>query len=153
MSVQKPFKIFRQIKDRDANGSGDIDNITYNEPAGAQKQLSVGPHLVPLNDGASGFTTDATTIRAMRRGTALAIFNTNATTVYAATIRGASTGTALASGVTDPITGEVGVPCAPLSWTYLNSYDKQYVITNNVALQVFEIFDESYITNQRQSGA
>jgi hypothetical protein len=147
MAVNKPKKVFRQVDGRATEDYHNIVNLQYNESAGSVKATEVGGHLKPLNDGAGGFTTNAATARAVRKGTSLAIFNSSTTAVHAVTLSDSTTQAALAAGATTT-TGLVGVPCAPLSWTYLPTNEKTVVRTNNAELLVFIIHDESYITSQ-----
>lgn len=122
-----------------------IANQTYSESAGAQKNTEVGRHLVPLKSDGTTYTTDATTVRALpSKGKNLAIYN-NSTILYAVTLGSNSSIAALASGVTDA-NGNVGIPCEKEGWTYIACNDKQYVITQNAALMVFLIEDDSSIS-------
>lgn len=122
-----------------------IDNLEYNESSGGQKILNVGPNLLPLNDGAGGYTTDASTKRTLpKAGCNLAIFNTSATTAYSVTV-GDSTVTAQAIGVVQTSTNFVGIACPPNTYTYISCGYNNYVITNNNALAVYLINDETSI--------
>ena len=152
MAVIKANKIFRQSKAKAVEAPDRIANNTYNEAAGAQKNVSVGPHLKAIFAGGV-YTVNAAAILGVGEGTALAVFNSNTTTVRSITVRASAAGTALAAGAVDATNGEVGVACAPLEWTYLNTYDKNFVITNSAELFVYVIHDDTYITNQRQAGA
>jgi hypothetical protein len=131
-----------------------IDNITYNERAGARKVTEVGKYLIPLNNGAGGFTTDASTVRVLQAaGLNLAIYN-NSGTVQAVTF-GDSTMAPQAAGIVQ--TGAnapfVGIPCTPNSWTYVASGIWQYVGTSNASLLVFVIDDPSYVVVQPQTNS
>lgn len=145
--AEKPDKKFRQLRGPAIEDQASIDTIKYNEAAGADKNLSVGGFYEPLNLNATTFTTDATTSRKIRSGTSIAIYN-NSSTLYSVTISETSIA-ALAPGAVDP-NGNVGVPCKPNDWTLVNMAEKNYLITNNVALLVFKIKDETYITSQKQ---
>lgn len=144
--VQKPNKKIRQTNGNSVEDPVNITNLQYNEAAGAQKNLSVGPFLQPLKDGAGGFTTNATTARAIRKGTAIAIYN-NGSTAQAVSFGDASTMAALAAGATD-VNGNVGMVCRPNDWTYFNSDEKSWVRTDSANLIVYIIKDDTYISAQ-----
>lgn len=148
MAVEKPNKKFRQMEGRGVEDPVNIANINYNEASGGTKNMQVGPFLKPIKLGAGSYTTDATTARSVRKGTALAIYN-HSGTAQAITCGDSSAMAALAHGVTDA-NGNVGIPCLPHGWTYLNTYEKQFIRTNSSNLMVFIIEDETYISSQRQ---
>jgi hypothetical protein len=132
-----------------------IENLQYNESAGAKKSLTVGPRLIPLGDGAGGYTTDASTARVLpSAGLCLAIYNKSAATDYSVTI-GDSTVAAQAIGAVQVSSGNVfvGVPCPKSAWTYISCGPNKYVVTNNNNLAVFIIDDASYIVVQSQNNA
>lgn len=122
-----------------------IENQAYNERAGAQKNMEVGRQLLPLDDGAGGKTTNATSARALpSAGKNLAIFN-NSTSVAAVTLGENSGVTALAPGATDAVgPGHVGIPCTPNDWTFIACWDKTWVRASSATLLVFLIADDSY---------
>lgn len=149
------------IKDRKIEGQNSRDPSAillneYNEPSGAEKNIEVGRALLPLGNGASGFTTDATTKRVLpRTGKNLAIYN-NSAAVHAVTV-GDETMVAQAAGVVQTAGGPtapfVGVPCTPNEWTYLAAAQWKFVQTDNAALMVFLIDDPTYIVTQPQNNA
>ena len=145
MSVNKPKKKFRQVDGRAVEDPLNIANIIYNEASGAQKGVLVGPFLKPLFQGGT-YTTDATTAKAIYKGATIAVYN-NSTILYAITFGDSASVLALAPGVTD-VDGNVGLPCRPGDWTYFNSDEKTFVRSNNAALLVFVMKDESKITSQ-----
>lgn len=149
MAVNKPDKKLRQLSAKGVEDPSAIDAITYNEASGAVKTLVVGPFLKPLNDGAGGFTTNATAAKSIRKGSSIAIYNTGTTTVQSVTFGDDSALAALAAGATD-VNGKVGYPCGPREWSYFNSNEKSWIRTNSADLLVFIIEDETYITSQRQ---
>lgn len=119
-----------------------ITNQTYNERAGAEKTISVGPNLLALNDGANGFTTNAFAAKALpAKGKNLAIYN-NSGIVASVTLGEDATIAALAAGVCDA-QGHVGIPCPPNEWSFIACWDKQWVRTSATTLLVFLIADES----------
>lgn len=114
---------------------------SYNDPAGGQKNLSVGPKLKPIQLGATSWTTDATTARQIQAGTQLAIYN-NSAVLYSARFGQDSTVTAAASGAVDA-NGNVACACKPNDWTYLAASEDTWVITQNALLLVFIIDDHT----------
>lgn len=121
-----------------------VVNNTYNEHAGAEKNISVGHHLRPLNAGVPATaTTNAAAGVAVLPGIQLAVYN-NAGAVGSITVRSA-TGTSLAPGAVDATTGEVGIPCQPNAWTYVSVWDKSFVITSASTLLVFQIADGTLV--------
>lgn len=148
------------IKNRQVDGAGSrdqssIDLLIYNERSGARKSMEVGRALLPLQNGAASWTTNASAapIALPAAGKNLAIYN-NSSTVYSVTV-GDSTMTAQAvgavqSGATAPF---VGVPCQPNSWTYLSTGQWNFVATNNASLQVFLIDDPTFIITQPATNA
>lgn len=141
--MNKPSRKIRQMSGTSIEDPSLLENLMYNEPAGGQKNLTVGPSLSPmLVSGA--YTTNATAIKSLKKGTNLAIYN-NSGTLHSITA-GDSTVTSLAPGVTSA-SGFVGVPCLPNSWTYLSTGYNTHIVASNAALLVFIIQDDSYITN------
>jgi hypothetical protein len=136
----------RQIPGDQSRDPSIVELLTYNEKAGARKSVEVGRALIPLGNGASGFTTDASTKRILpSAGINLAIYN-NSGTVGAVTV-GDSTVTAQAPGAVQ-VSGSnvfVGVPVAPNSWTYLSSSQWNFVVSTASTLLVFIIDDPTYI--------
>lgn len=122
-----------------------IKSIEYNPPSGGQKSLIVGPRLEPIPI-ATGYTTDASTKRALPHlGLNLAIYN-NAGAVGSVTIGGSAI-TALAPGATDAA-GNVGVACPPNAWTYLSMGNNQYIIATAATLLVYIIEDPTRIAQE-----
>jgi hypothetical protein len=148
MAVEKPDKKIRQIDGRDVQDPVNIVNVNYNEASGGNKNLQVGPFLKPIQIGTNSYTTDATTARSLRKGTILAIYN-NSASLESITLGDTSGITSLAAGVTDT-NGNVGIPMKPNDWTYINTYEKQWVIASSANLKVLIVEDESYISNYKQ---
>ena len=114
---------------------------TYNDAAGGQKNIDIGPKFLPISIGTGSWTTDATTARQMQAGTSIAIYNTSAT-AYAVTFGQTSAVVAQAAGAVDAA-GNVGIPCAGSSWTYVAAGADTWLITSNAALLVFIIDDHT----------
>lgn len=148
MAVQPANKKFRQTKGNTVEDVLNIGNLIYNKASGAQKNVAVGPHLKPLINDASvpSYTTNATVVKSVRPGTALAIYN-NSGTVASITLGEDNTIASLAAGVTDAA-GHVGVPCTPNSWTYISVFDKRFVIASSANLLVFVMEDDTYIAEE-----
>lgn len=134
-------KAIRQSKARGVHDVLNIGNLTFNKASGGQKNMPVGPHLKPLNDDVSvpSFTTDATTVRAVRPGSVLAVYN-NAGAVGSITLGETNAIASLAPGATD-VGGHVGVACKPNDWTYISVYDQPFVVASAATLLVYLISD------------
>jgi len=139
----------RQVAGDKSRDPSAIELLEYNEQSGSRKSIEVGRALLPLGDGASGFTTNAVTPRILpSAGRNLAIYN-NAATVGAVTV-GDNTMTAQAAGAvqTSGTNHFVGVPCPPNAWTYLAAAQWNWVAANAATLLVFLIDDDTYIIAQ-----
>jgi hypothetical protein len=150
MTVPANKKI-RQMKGSTVEDVLNAASLTFNRASGGQKNLGVGPHLKPLlvDPATNTYSTDATTARTLRPGVLLAIFN-KGSSVYSVTLGSDTSVAALAVGVTNS-NGEVGIPCKPGDWTYLSTFDKRTVITNNNNLVVFVVEDDTYIVDENPS--
>lgn len=125
-----------------------IQSQSWNMQVGAQKNMEMGHHLIPI-PLATGFTTAATTIRAVPKGVTLAIYNPTGTAI-SARVSADSAAAALAIGVVDAVTGDVGVAVPPNSYLYLATFDKSYIITGAGAI-TYIVADDTVITNQAQA--
>jgi len=137
-----PRKINR--KHRTPNSSaGDALNRAYSDQAGALKTSDVGHKLEPIADPntAPGFTTNATTARKIGMGCTVAVWATSASTVTF----GAAGVASLAAGVCSA-NGSVGIPLAANTWTYLNSFQHEWIITAASAM-VFIVADDTYASD------
>ena len=137
-------KIVRQIDSKQVADPSLVSASTYNQAVGAQKNMDMGHHLRPISIDGTTYTTDLTTSRGVGKGKTLAIYN-NSSTLYSVTL-GDSTVTSLAPGVVSG--ANAGIPCQPNTWTYVATYDKDWAITNNVALLCFVVEDPTYIIDQ-----
>lgn len=127
-----------------------IDNLRYNDQAGGDKNISIGAKLLPIPDGAGGYTTDASTAAKPlpKFGCNLAIFNKSTTTDYSITV-GDSTVAAQAIGAIQAGTQFVGIACPFGVWTYVScGYYDNYVITNNNNLVVYMMDDASGVVTE-----
>ena len=52
-------KIERKLKINSTNDPSSIQALTYNHQTGAQKNMEMGRHLIPIPTSATTFTTDA----------------------------------------------------------------------------------------------
>lgn len=128
-----------------------ISNLTYNEQSGAQKNTEVGRKLIALPDGASGYTTNATTAKKLpKKGANLAVYN-NAGAVGSITL-GTNTPTLVsqAAGAVQASTDgqSVGIACPPNDWTYIAAGDLDWVIASAATLLVYLIDDVSSIKQE-----
>lgn len=133
--------------------SGAISNIGFNENAGVHKTSDFGKKLKPIRvithgPDATTYTTDASSIKKIEKGMALALYN-NAGAVASFRLSNKPTAASLAPGVTDSTAdageGDVGVAVPPNSWHYTNSSDKEYIITSAATLLVYIVEDESRV--------
>jgi hypothetical protein len=139
-------KIERKLKINSTNDPSSIQAVTYNHQTGAQKNMEMGRHLIPIPTSPTTFTTDVTSATALpSKGITLAIYNASST-AYAITL-GDSTVTALGIGVTNA-SGNVGIPCTPNDWTYIATFDKTHVISNSSNLKVMIVADSTVINSQ-----
>ena len=146
--MAKKQRVFPGNKTQDPSS---ISNFTYNEASGAQKNVEVGRKLLPLGDGASGFTTDATTARKLPlAGRNLAVYN-NAGAVGSITL-GTNTPALVsqAPGAVQASTDgqSVGIPCTPNDWTYIAAGELDWVIASAATLLVFLIDDDTSIKTE-----
>lgn len=119
----------------------------YNDAAGAEKNIPVGGHLLPIPVSANSYTTNATANKILpRKGLNLAVYN-NAGAVGSITLGEVSGQLSLAPGATDA-GGHVGIPCAPGQWTYISCYTSQWVIASAATLLVFIIDDNSSVKQE-----
>lgn len=126
-----------------ARDEADILNTQNNEAAGAEKNLEVGPHLLPLQaSNGIAWTTDCTTIKALpSKGKCLAVYN-NSATLGSVTLGETAAQASLAAGVTDA-SGHVGIPCKPNDWTRISCGQSTHVISSAATLLVFLVDDDS----------
>jgi len=140
-------KNIRNMPGHSVQDLGSIPFLTYNESAGAQKNMDMGHNLLPIpTPGVGvGYSTDATTLRSIGAGKTLAVYNNNAA-VGSITL-GVAGQASLAPGVADA-GGAVGIPCAPASWTYISLYLKTHAIASAATLLCFIVNDESSIRTE-----
>jgi hypothetical protein len=141
-------KNIRQIGGNNVQDPSSIDAVEFSKSAGSKKVSEVGRHLIPIpyiSGGVVAYTTDASTARRLpNAGICLAVYN-NANAVGSITLGpGPSAPTVLAPGATDA-SGNVGVPCAPNSWTYIACDVNVWVIASVATLLTFIIDDETSI--------
>jgi len=136
----------RNVKGNKIQDQGAILNNQYSQSAGAEKNTEVGRHLVPLNDGAGGFTTNATTAKILPQlGRNLAIYNNGA--IASLTLGDSAAVVSLAPGVTDAA-GNVGIALKPNDWTYVACNERRWVIASAATALVYLIEDDSFIAQE-----
>ncbi len=140
-------KFIRQMSGKAVEDPSSIQNNSYNEAVGAQKNMEMGHHLLPIPNGSASYTTDLSTITTIKPGTTIALYN-NSGTVRTVTL-GDSTVVSQAAGAVQAGTDFVGIPLAINSWTYIATYNKTHVVTSNAAVLCFIVKDETYISNQK----
>ena len=123
--------------------SAEIEDLKFNAPAGADKVISGGHHLLPIPTG-NTYTTAATTRIAVGKGVTLAIYNNTAGTLSATV--GDITVTSQAVGAVQANTDFVGIALKPNDYTYLNTYNKDYVIVSAAGAIVYIVKDETNIS-------
>ena len=139
-------KFNRQIDQAGLSDPSSIDSITYNYPSGGNKNMSVGPHLLPIPAGATWITDVSTVTGLPAMGLNLAVYNKSGT-VASLTIGNSPSLASLALGVVDA-SGNVGVACPPNAWTYLSTGANQWIISSSNNLVVYIIEDFTYITRE-----
>lgn len=138
----------RNVNGKQAADPALIANTQYNEKAGAQKQIDVGPKLLPLDYNKATPTTDASTIKSLpSAGRSIAVYN-NAGAVGSITFGSDATQVSKAPGVVDTVTKSVGIPCAPNAWSYLSAGEATFVISSAATLLVFLIDDATSLSQQ-----
>jgi hypothetical protein len=142
-----PSKKIRQITNRGVHDNLAIGALMFNKASGGQKNLPVGPHLKPLFIAPSTYTTNATSPRTVKMGTQLAIYNSTGSVNTITLAAPGVTPVALGIGITDA-NGNVGIPCAGNSWSYISVYDKPNFIANSASLHVFVVEDDTYIADE-----
>lgn len=124
---------------------------TYNEASGAQKNMEVGRHLMPIPNGAASWTTNATTALILpSKGKCLAVYN-NAGAVGSVTLGDtAFPPTSQAAGVVQAATNgrNVGIACTPNDWTFIACGDQDQVISSAATLLVYLIDDPTSIRTE-----
>jgi hypothetical protein len=143
-------KYNRVINNRFLQDPLQIEAAEYNPASGGKKSLTVGPRLIPIpviTAGAIAWTTNVTTVTGLPAlGLNLAIYN-NSGTAGSVTVGQAATVTSQAIGVVDA-NGNVGVACAPNSYTYLSMGYNQWIIASAATLIVYIIEDPTYIAQE-----
>ena len=114
---------------------------TYNDYAGGQKNLSIGPVLEPIRIGSSWSTDASSTALELPAGAQIMIFNT-ALTTGVVRFGADSTVTAGTVGSVDA-NGSVSIACRAGDWTYLCCGERSFVKTSANTLIVYLIKDDT----------
>lgn len=144
--AQKINKLQRSQKGKAVQDPSSIQSMTYNHQVGAQKNMEMGHHLIPIFTGGSYTTNVTTAIAIPKRGITLAVYNNNAA-LGSITLGMDNTIAALAAGTTD-VNGNVGIACKPNDWTYIATYDKHFVRASAATLLVYVVADDTSISSQ-----
>lgn len=123
-----------------------VQSNIYNEQAGGQKNLSVGPKLEPIKIDATTYTTDASTARNVGFGKQLAIYN-NSGSLASATLGSTSAVASVVAGVVTP-EYEVGIALKPNDWTYISTGDMNWVITSAATALVYVVEDYTQLVKE-----
>jgi hypothetical protein len=137
MAVTSDKKTKRAQNNQFTEDPSSIEAIIYNRQTGARKSMVAGHHHIPIPTS-SGFVTDASNapVALPTKGTLLVVYNKSGT-VQALTLGDSSAMAALAAGNTDS-NGNLGIPCAPNAFTYINTFDRQWIKTdsNNLIVMI-----------------
>lgn len=114
---------------------------TYNDPAGAQKNVDVGAKLKPIQIADASWTTNATAALQISAGTQLMIYN-NAGAVGSVRFGQDATVASGAAGTVDA-NGNVAIPCKSNDWTLVSASTDTWVITSAATLLVFIVDDHT----------
>lgn len=116
---------------------------TYNDYAGGQKNLAVGPVLEPIRTGSSWSTDASASALELPSGSQVAIFNTalsNGTVRFGVD----STVTAGVAGSVD-VNGSPSIVCKAGDWTYLCCGERSFIRTSASTLIVYVIKDDTFL--------
>lgn len=134
----------RKFPGQSSQDLSSIENLAYSEASGARKSAEVGRSLLPLGNGAGGYTTDASTARILpSAGRNLAIYNSD-TAVRFVTISSSGATLALSNGATNA-NGNVAIACPPGTYTYVACYQNNWVVADSNKLYVYLIDDQTYV--------
>lgn len=140
-------KLQRVVDIKFINSGSDVVSIEYNPASGAQKSLIVGPRLLPIPTGLGTWKTNITAATALPAlGLNLAIYN-NSGTAGSVTVGQDATVTSQAIGAVDA-NGNVGVACAPNSYTYVSMGYNQWIIGSAATLIAYIIEDPTMIIKE-----
>ena len=127
------------------NSGADVDSIEYNPASGGQKSLLVGPRYLPIPINGGWTTTASAGLILPYLGAILAVYN-NAGAVGSVTVSPAAT-TSQAPGAVDA-NGNVGIACAPNSYTLISMGINQHIISSAATLLVYIIEDPTKFAQQ-----
>lgn len=116
---------------------------TYNDYAGAQKNVTVGALLEPIRTGSSWSTDASATALELPAGTQLAIYNNNTTV---GTVRFGTDSSVTAGTVGDVDgSGSPSIACKPTDWTYVCCGERTFIKTSANTLIVYVIKDDTVL--------
>ncbi len=134
------MKSIKRRKGKEAYDAGSVDSHSYNDESGARKVIPVGHKLSPLGDG----TTVANTRKKVGQGKIIAVYN-NLGTVGVITVGDV---TVTSGAVGSVASGFVRIPCKANDWTYINTYDQEYIVTDAATTLCFLVEDHTYLDNR-----
>ena len=131
---------------RKASENYDCDRVnsdSYNDYAGAKKVVPAGHFYEsrPISDIA--WSLDASAGLQVGKGVIVACFN-SAAVVHSVAIGDSTLLAAIPVGTVD-LVGRVGIAIAPYSWTYINTYDQDWIFTDNNAVFCYIVADDTYL--------
>jgi hypothetical protein len=142
--MRQALRTLRRRKAPQSNGTDSL-GLAYCDQSGSLRVSNVGHKLEPFLVGGT-YTTALTSATNVDLGATIAIYNPTGTA--GAVTFGDSTVTALSAGAVDGGgKGFVGIPLAPNAWTYLNSFEHNWVITS-AGMLTFMINDDLYASVQ-----
>jgi hypothetical protein len=116
---------------------------TYNDYAGGQKNISVGPVLESIRIGSTWSTDASTTALEVPAGSQVAIYNTSAT---AGVVRFGKDSTVVSGTVGSfDAEGSPSIPCRGQDWTYLCCGERNFIKTSANTLIVYILKDDTVL--------
>lgn len=144
------MKKIRNASGNKIHDAGSIANMQYNEKSGAQKQVDVGPKLMPLPGGGTPTCDAFTAVQSIPAGKSLAIYNNSATLGTVAFGDSAAELATITAAGTVLANGQPVIPCKPNDWTIISAGEQTFVKTSATTLLVYLIDDEtSIVTSSR----
>lgn len=122
-----------------------VGNNCYNDYAGAQKNLNIGPKLLPIKLGETTWTTDASVARQFVAGTSIYVFNTNTLTETIAFGKTQDLATPMGVGDVDA-EGNVAIPVIGEDWSHFSLGEDTWVRTSSSNVKVFVVQDHTIMS-------
>ena len=136
------YQISNERKTEVNRDSDRIINEQYNNASGSEKIIHGGVYLKSIVLTDATWTLDCSTARYIGKGRTVALYN-NSAVVHAVCI-GVSTIGAPTAGIVNA-TGQPGIAIPANSWVYINTYDQQYIRTDNALVYCYIVEDDTYL--------